>query len=202
MSLLQELMGILKFRAVRLIALTLLMVGVGTECFITKLSVLDLDLWWHLAVGEWIVQHSAVPHTGIFSRTAADHQWMAYSWGYEVALSRSYAWFGFLGIALFGTVLTLAVAAGLFWMLRRLSCRFWVAWILSILVYATFLFNIMPRPVFFSMLMFTITLTLLLEATPASTCFSMLRAGCESTRNFFCRQNFRCSQSSRFCSVA
>jgi hypothetical protein len=164
MSLKQELLGILNFRPVRLVALTLLIVGVGTACFTTKLSVLDLDVWWHLASGDWIVQHHAVPHTGILSRTAADRPWMAYSWGYEVLLSRSYAWLGFLGIGLFGTALTIAVALALFWMIRRLSGRFWIAWALSIVVYFAFLFNIMPRPVFFSMLLYTLTLTLLLEA--------------------------------------
>ncbi len=164
MSLKQDLTGILRFRPVQLVALAVLIAGVGTACFVTKLSVLDLDVWWHLSVGDWIVQHHAVPHDGILSRTAADRPWMAYSWGYEVLLSRAYAWFGFLGIGLFGTALTIAVAAALFWMIFRLSGRFWLAWILSIAVYFAFLFNIMPRPVFFSMLMFTVTLTLLLDA--------------------------------------
>jgi len=164
MSVMQDLVGVLKFRVFQLLALTALIVGVGTECFITKLSVRDLDIWWHLSVGDWIVQHRAFPHTGILSRTAANRPWMAYSWGYEVMLSRSYAWFGFLGMALFGTALTIAVSIALFWMVHRLSGRFWFAWTLSIPVYSAFLFNIMPRPVFFTMLMFTITLTLLLEA--------------------------------------
>lgn len=164
MSLKQELSGLLNFRPLRLVALTILIVGVGAACFVTKLSVLDLDVWWHLAAGDWIVHHHAVPHTGILSRTAADRPWMAYSWGYEVLLSRSYAGLGFLGIGLFGTALTIAVAAALFWMIRRLSGRFWLAWALSIVVYFAFLFNIMPRPVFFSMLLFTLTLALLLEA--------------------------------------
>lgn len=163
MSAMQALMGVLKLRVLQLCALAALIVGVGTECFVTKLSVLDLDVWWHLSVGDWIVQHGAFPHTGIFSRTAATRPWMAYSWGYEVMLSRAYAWFGFLGMALFGVALTIAVAVGLFWMLHQLSGRFWVAWVLSVVVYSAFLFNIMPRPVFFTMLLYTITLTLILR---------------------------------------
>lgn len=164
MSAMQDLIGVLKFRALQLFALAALIVGVGTECFITKLSVLDLDVWWHLSVGDWIVQHGAFPHTGILSRTAANRPWMAYSWGYEVLLSRSYEWLGFLGMAIFGTALTIVVAIGLFWMLHQLSGRFWVAWTLSVLIYSAFLFNIMPRPVFFTMLLFSITLTLILKS--------------------------------------
>ena len=67
MSLQQEISGILNFRPVRLAALAILFVGVGTACFVTKLSVLDLDVWWHLAAGDWIVQHQAVPHVGILA---------------------------------------------------------------------------------------------------------------------------------------
>lgn len=164
MSAKQELIEVLRFRPIKLAAVVLLIVGVGTGCFITKLSVLDLDLWWHLAAGDWIVQHHAVPHSGILSRTAAGRPWMAYSWGYEVLLSRAYGWMGFVGIGLFGTTLTIAVALAVFWMTYRLSGRFWVAWPLSLIVDCAFLFNIMPRPVFFSMLLFCIALTLLLEA--------------------------------------
>ena len=163
-SLGRELLGMLQFRAVRLGALVILIAGVGTECFVTKLSVLDLDIWWHLSAGDWMVQHHAFPHTGILSRTAADRPWMAYSWAYEILLSRSYALLGFMGVGLFGTLLTIGVALGVFWMIRRLSGRFWAGWILSIVVYSAFLFNIMPRPVFFSMLLYSVTLTLLLEA--------------------------------------
>ncbi|HTR27525.1 MAG TPA: hypothetical protein VMI10_26380 [Terriglobales bacterium] len=164
MSALQELAGILKLRIVQLLALLIFITGVGSLCFITKLSVLDPDVWWHLSVGNWIVQNRAFPHTGIFSRTAAARPWMAYSWGFEVLLSRAYDWFGFMGIALFGTALTLAVALALFWMMHRLSGRFWLAWTLSIPTCFAFLFNIMPRPVFFTMMLFAITMAVILKA--------------------------------------
>jgi hypothetical protein len=164
MSVAQELLGLLKLRLLRILALIALVVGVGIECFITKLAVLDPDIWWHLSVGDWIVHSHAFPHNGIFSRTAGDHVWRAYSWGYEVLLSQAYAYLGILGVGIFGTALTLAVALFIFCMLLRLSGRFWVAWLLSILVYCGFLFNIAPRPVFFTASLFIITLTLLLES--------------------------------------
>jgi hypothetical protein len=168
MRVVQDIVAVLKLRMVQLLALTALMAGVAAECFITKYSVLDPDIWWHLKVGDWIIQHRTVPHTGILSRTAANRPWMAYSWGYEVMLSRAYAWLGLLGISLFGVALTMAVAITLFWMLRRLSGDFWMASILSIAAYCAFLFGIMPRPVFFSMLLFAVTLTIILEAQRTS----------------------------------
>ena len=104
------------------------------------------------------------PHTGILSRTAADHKWAAYSWGYEVLLSRFYAWFGLLGIGLYGTLLTLMVAFSVYWMARQLSGQFWLSCLLAVLCCYAFLFLMMPRPVFFSVALFCVTVTLLLKA--------------------------------------
>ncbi len=164
MSAVHELIGLFQLRALRIFALAALIAGVGLECFVTKLAVLDPDIWWHLSIGDWIVQHRAFPHTGIFSETAANRPWMAYSWGYEVLLSRAYNWFSFVGVGVFGTAVTIVVALAVFRMLYRISGRFWTAWSLSIVVFAAFLFNIAPRPVFFTVVLFTVTLTLIFEA--------------------------------------
>lgn len=155
---------LLRVRFSQLSALTLFLTVIGTLAFQYKLCVLDPDIWWHLKVGDWIVEHHAVPHTGILSRTAADRPWVAYSWGYEVLISRVYAWFGLLGIGLYGTLLTLMVAYAVYWMLRRISGRFWVALIGVAIACSAFLFNGMPRPFFFSIALFAVTLTLLMEA--------------------------------------
>ena len=163
-SFIEELRPLLRLRWLQLFALVALLAGVGEVAFQLKLCVLDLDLWWHLKVGDWIVEHLAVPHTGILSRTAANRPWVAYSWGYEVLLSRAYTWFGLLGIGIFGTFLTIAVAYTVYWMLRRLSGQFWLACVLTGVVCSAFLFNGMPRPFFFSMVLLSITLTLVLQA--------------------------------------
>jgi hypothetical protein len=164
MSIIGEIVGFARLRVVRLFALTVLIVVIGTECFFTKLLVIDPDVWWHISVGSWIVQHHSFPESGIFSRTAGTRPWRAYSWGFEVPLSRAYEWFSFMGIGVFGTILTIAVALAVFVMLYRLSRRFWAAWALSIVVYSAFLFNIAPRPVFFTAILYAITLTLILES--------------------------------------
>jgi hypothetical protein len=164
MSATQELRALLRLRIVQLAALAVLLSAVGVIAFSIKLCILDLDIWWHLKVGDWIVQHAAVPHTGILSRTAADRPWVAYSWGYEVLMSRAYAWLGILGIGLYGTLLTIGAAFAVYWMLRRISGRFWTAWLLTLACCYPFLFMIMPRPVFFSIILFCVVLALLFEA--------------------------------------
>jgi hypothetical protein len=147
-----------------MIVLASLLTAVAARALWLKFCVLDLDIWWHLKVGDWIVEHRAVPHTGILSRTAADRPWIAYSWGYEVLLSRAYHWFGLIGMGVYGVLLTLGVAYSIFWMVRRLSGRFWWACALAAITCSAFLFNLMPRPVFLSMTLFAVTLTLILEA--------------------------------------
>jgi hypothetical protein len=79
-------------------------------------------------------------------------------------MSRAYAWLGILGVGLYGTLLTIGVAFAAYWMLRRISGRFWAAWLLTVACCYPFLFMIMPRPVFFSIILFCVVLTLLLEA--------------------------------------
>ena len=148
----------------QLFTLGTLLALVGWHSFKVKYSVLDVDIWWHLRVGEWMVAHRAFPHTGILSRTAADRPWAAYSWGYELLLSRTYGWFGLVGAGVFGSLLTIAVAYAVYWMARRLSGSFWTGCMLAGVTCSAFLFNLMPRPVFFSMILYAVTLTLLLEA--------------------------------------
>jgi hypothetical protein len=164
MSAAEEFRGLLQRRPIQLLALLGLLSAVAARAMILKFSVLDLDIWWHIKVGEWIVDHRAFPHTGILSRTAANRPWSAYSWGYELLLSRSYAWFGLVGVGIFGTLLTVAVAYAVYWMTRRLSGKFWFAVLLTAVTCSAFLFSLMPRPVFFSMILFAATLTLLLES--------------------------------------
>lgn len=164
MSARQELRDLLRHRSLQYAAEATLLAGIGAIAFALKLSVLDPDVWWHLKVGDWIVHHMAVPHVGILSRTAAQRPWVAYSWGYEVMLSRAYAWFGLVGIGVFGTLLTLIVAYSVYWMARRLSAQFWLSVLLSIAAFSAFLFNGMPRPFFFSIALFCVMLTLILEA--------------------------------------
>jgi hypothetical protein len=164
MSGLEQLRGLLRLRILQLAALSSFLAFMATIAMVSRTTVRDPDIWWHLKVGDWIVQHRAVPYVGIFSRTAGTHPWIAYSWGYEVLLSRAYAWFGLLGFAYSGIVLTMAVAFVLFWVLLRLCGRFWLAWILSLVGSLAFLFSLMPRPVFFTMIFYAVMLMLLLEA--------------------------------------
>ncbi|MGA7558617.1 MAG: hypothetical protein WBW12_06850, partial [Terriglobales bacterium] len=110
MSASKELRGLLDRRLIQFIALAAMLVCVAKGAVDHKFSVRDPDMWWHVKTGDWIVAHHAVPHNGLFSWTAADRPWVAYSWGFEVILSRAYQWFHLMGLGLFGVFLTLIIA--------------------------------------------------------------------------------------------
>ena len=43
-----------------MLVLTGLLTAVAARAMLLKFSVLDLDIWWHLKVGDWIIEHHAV----------------------------------------------------------------------------------------------------------------------------------------------
>ncbi len=46
----------------------------------------DIDLFWHLEAGRWMVQHLALPTTDIFTYTDPARPWHSFQWAYEVLL--------------------------------------------------------------------------------------------------------------------
>lgn len=160
----QELRALSRLRLLHTATLALLLAFVVWRSLSLKLTVRDLDNWWHLKVGEWILHNHAFPHTGIFSATAATKPWSAYSWGYEVLLSLAYRWGDLIGMSVFGTILTVLVAASVYRMTRHLSGRFWPALLIATIACSVFLFTMCPRPVYFSMMLFAVELTLIFEA--------------------------------------
>ncbi len=79
--------------------------------------VVDPDVWWHLRVGQWVVDNGTVPDHDPF---AADHRpWVAYSWLYEVLLYGLYSWLGLAGIIVYRAVLSLAIVAALHRLVAR-----------------------------------------------------------------------------------
>ena len=164
MSAVRELRALLRLRWLQLTALGCWFAFILWRSLALKLTVRDLDNWWHLQVGSWILANHSFPHTGVFSGTAANHPWAAYSWGYELLLSLAYRWFDLMGMAIFGTILTLLVAASVYHMTRTLSGRFWSAVLIAAIACSVFLFTMCPRPAYFTMMLFAAELTLLLEA--------------------------------------
>lgn len=69
----------------------------------------DPDMWWHMKVGEKIVQTGELPRTDEYSYTTDHHAWIPHEWLPEIAIYQAYRWGGLgglmLGLGLAGTVL-------------------------------------------------------------------------------------------------
>ena len=50
----------------------------------------DQDPFWHVAAGNWIIAHRAVPHIDVFSFSMAGKPWIAHEWLSEVILASVY----------------------------------------------------------------------------------------------------------------
>ncbi len=44
------------------------------------------DTWWHLAAGEWILEHGEIPRTDPFTYASAEAEWIDLHWGFQLAL--------------------------------------------------------------------------------------------------------------------
>ena len=68
----------------------------------------DGDTWSHVATGEWILRHEAIPHADPFSYSFAGAAWTAHEWLSETLFALAYRYAGWSGV----TLLT-GAAAGL-----------------------------------------------------------------------------------------
>jgi hypothetical protein len=100
-----------------------LIVGGAGFIFLVQQSALlnDPDVFWHIKVGEWILQHWAIPRVDYFSHTMLGAPWHAHEWLAEVILAAAYTTGGWPAVvicasAAFATALTL---------LTRYLLRFW-----------------------------------------------------------------------------
>jgi hypothetical protein len=71
----------------------------------------DGDTWWHLAAGQWILAHRAVPTTDVFSFSAPGIPWNAHEWLTEILFAGAFRLAGWSGpVALAGAALAGALA--------------------------------------------------------------------------------------------
>jgi hypothetical protein len=87
----------------------------------------DADLPMHLATGEWIVRHRAVPFTEPFAWTRLGAPYYAYSWGLEVVYYLIMRWVGPAGLHLLQGFMLLGVAVAMLILARNAGWRPWIA---------------------------------------------------------------------------
>ncbi len=142
-----------------LMLLLLLTAGAFREARLVSAFSSD-DMWRYLRVGSWILQNHSLPRTGIFSQQAAA-PWVDLNWPYELLLTVSWHLAGLMSFPLVLMVMKAVLAAAIFYLAGGMR-HYWRALLLSAAVQVTLL-DLLPLPVFFSILFFTLTLRALLE---------------------------------------
>ena len=103
------------------------------------------DTYWHIKVGEWIINNKTIPNTGLFSSTFFDQPWTPHSWLSEVIIYFIHSTLGWPGLTLLGiSAVTLSIFFMLSYLLKKLPpIR---ALSLMVMAYGTLYAHIMPRP--------------------------------------------------------
>jgi len=83
----------------------------------------DADTYWHIAAGNWILDHRAVPAVDPFSYTFKGREWHAHEWLSEVFMAWAFRYGGWAGVAVL-----MAAAGGLAtWIFAQTLARWlWV----------------------------------------------------------------------------
>ena len=80
--------------------LTPLWVGAGIYALFLLAGnrlLIDPDTLWQITVGQWILDHRAVPETDMFSFTMRGQPWISTQWLAQVLFARAHAAFGWSG---------------------------------------------------------------------------------------------------------
>jgi len=72
-------------------------------------KVMDFDIWWHLASGQWILEHRSIPRVDMFSFTRAGHEWIDLHWLFQVIVYGLYHLWGAGGL-IFGQMVWITLA--------------------------------------------------------------------------------------------
>lgn len=132
-------------------------------CMILRFSlgISGNDFWWHIKIGEWIIDQQSIPKVGIYSWYALDHnlEWISHEWLSEVILFSIHTTLGNLGVFILSVIacmglVTLIIGVNKEKILRNiaLSTPFLL---LSIIIFPIFFYG---RPQIFSAYLLYFTL--------------------------------------------
>lgn len=78
-------------------------------------TIWNVDIFWHMAAGNWMLREHALPDTDVFSAVEPDRLWIPFQWLYEVLATKVHEATGLLGLR----VMTGGVLLGSALLLRR-----------------------------------------------------------------------------------
>ena len=114
-------MSLIPNSAARSFALFAGLIGFAVAAFAPQLFN-DGDSWWHVAAGQWMLDHGAALKSDVFSFTFAGHFWDAQEWLSEIVMALAYRLDGWTGLhLLFGLAAGKAAAIVAYQARKRLA---------------------------------------------------------------------------------
>jgi hypothetical protein len=98
----------------------------------------DSDTYWQISIGQWIIDHAALPRADVYSFTKAGEPWTSSSWLAQVLLAGSYDLAGWTGPVVLASASIASTFALLAWILgRRIPAPYAIVVTLAALVLST-----------------------------------------------------------------
>lgn len=132
----------------------------GLYALSANIEIKDLDLWLHLKMGKFIIEHGYVPNVDVLSASIAGKPWINHEWLFQVIVYVIKNQWGFEGLVTMQVVmvlLTLAILLFLGYSERRQGLIVF----LLLLVLFNYQMRFTIRPDLYSLLFFTIYMNLL-----------------------------------------
>ena len=94
--------------------------GAYLFCFFTGNQLLqDSDTFWQIKVGQWIIDHRAVPHSDIFSLLRFGKPWISTEWLSQVLFAGAYSSLGWAGPVILASLAIAATVAVFVYLLNE-----------------------------------------------------------------------------------
>jgi hypothetical protein len=148
-----------------LAGLALLLALAALLVTLSAFQLFENDLWWHLASGEWILEHHAIPRADPFTSTMAGAPWVDFEWGSQILLALVHRAGGAFGFVLLRVLSTLLAGGMLLRILTRRGASLALAVALVAVALTAARLRLQVRPELVTMLL-AIVLVALFTAGP------------------------------------
>jgi hypothetical protein len=126
--------------------------------------ILDPDLWWHIAIGRWIIANHEVPIVEQWNYFGLGKPFTAYSWLFEICVALIYDSTGILGLFVTKIVLALILAFTLCLLMSRLAGDYFIGLLLGSLSFISCYNHFTLRPQSITWVLFAILLLVVNKA--------------------------------------
>lgn len=129
----------------------------------------DGDVFMHVAVGQWILQHHAVPHIDYFSHSFFGVPWVAHEWLSEVLAALAYGWASWGGVRiLMALAYALAMGSMTVFVVQRMASMLAV-WLVCVCSFTMTFPSLLARPHILALPCFVLWSIFLLRARERGT---------------------------------